>query len=453
MKTLIQRTLVALSAVLLTAIGASAVDFEVNGIYYNIVSDGVEVTSGSRNYTGDITVPAKVTYNAVEYDVVGVGKHAFLRNTNLTSATFEGPITYIGYEAFKECYALASVCHGGNIRTIGDGAFYKTDLTEFDFNDGLIEIGYGAFSKTKLTSFTIPETLKRLGSYALANTRIQNNIDIPPSVEVIGDFAFANTRIARINVPATVRYLGFRFAANCGFLTEVVLDCEVDAEPLVGDRGAYLSYNYYDYYPLLSDCRGLSSVKIFGNIRNIQGGAFIRVAIRELYLGKNIEVISESAFLDSSIQNIYFLSENPPIIGKYFRWWAYDFPYMTLPFEPDERYVSLNNATLKTNFLSGTVNVHIPQGSLQAYRSSELSSLMSINFIEDLPSASIDEIVADNDTEITVAEGRIIADGVVEVYAADGRMVGRGLCDDLPALTPGLYIVRTPSAAKKIIVR
>ena len=77
--------------------------FEVDGIYYNILSEDertVEVIrgSGSGRYEGDIVIPAEVTYDGGTYSV-----------------------TAIGYEAFGECSALTSVetvCHDDRWRCV-----------------------------------------------------------------------------------------------------------------------------------------------------------------------------------------------------------------------------------------------------------------------------------------------------------------------------------------------
>ena len=62
---------------------ATAHDFVVNGIYYNITSSAdktVEITfrgnycdEYSDEYSGDITIPQNVTYNGVTYSVTGIG--------------------------------------------------------------------------------------------------------------------------------------------------------------------------------------------------------------------------------------------------------------------------------------------------------------------------------------------------------------------------------------------
>lgn len=69
-------------------IPASAYEFTVDGIYYNVESLTdltCSVTSGDESYTGDIVIPDKVTY----------------KNKTLT-------VTEIGYGAFEGCSGLTS---------------------------------------------------------------------------------------------------------------------------------------------------------------------------------------------------------------------------------------------------------------------------------------------------------------------------------------------------------
>ena len=73
---------------LLCCVGtATAHDFEVDGIYYNITNDTnktVEVTcrgyyydSYDNEYTGSVVIPESVTYNGSTYSVTSIGGIAF----------------------------------------------------------------------------------------------------------------------------------------------------------------------------------------------------------------------------------------------------------------------------------------------------------------------------------------------------------------------------------------
>ena len=86
-----------LAALLLGNLAASAEDFEVDGIYYNITSETdltVEVTYRGTNsnsypdeYIGEVAIPGTATYNGNTYRVTSVGSSAFYGCKNLTAVT------------------------------------------------------------------------------------------------------------------------------------------------------------------------------------------------------------------------------------------------------------------------------------------------------------------------------------------------------------------------------
>lgn len=82
------RAILAAVIMLITTLPALAQDFEVNGIYYNIIdetSKTVEVTSGENKYSDSITIPSSVTYKGISYSVTQIGYASFCDCFNLTS--------------------------------------------------------------------------------------------------------------------------------------------------------------------------------------------------------------------------------------------------------------------------------------------------------------------------------------------------------------------------------
>ena len=92
----------------LFCINASAYNFEVGGIYYDITSSSdltVSVTyySYSDENSGSVVIPEKVTYNGKEYSVTSIGERAFYECSGLTSVTIPNSVTSIGSGAFYGC--------------------------------------------------------------------------------------------------------------------------------------------------------------------------------------------------------------------------------------------------------------------------------------------------------------------------------------------------------------
>ena len=119
---------------LMVATVAMAHDFEVGGIYYNILSEEektVEVTyrgnscsSYSNEYTGSVDIPSSVISNGITYAVTSIGRDAFYNCSGLTSVTIPNSVTSIGYSAFEDCTGLTSVTIPNSVSKIKNYAFY-----------------------------------------------------------------------------------------------------------------------------------------------------------------------------------------------------------------------------------------------------------------------------------------------------------------------------------------
>ena len=106
---------------------ARADPVEINGIYYNLVSKNegnfAEVTSRPENYSGDVVIPALVTYADIDYSVTSIGLAAFFSCTNLTSIIIPNSVTSIGRDAFYYSSGLSSITIPHSVTNIDDYAF------------------------------------------------------------------------------------------------------------------------------------------------------------------------------------------------------------------------------------------------------------------------------------------------------------------------------------------
>ena len=172
--------LAAVAAVLLlSAATASAHDFEVDGIYYNINSDGTSVSvtykgssfnSYANEYSSAVTIPASVTYSGRTYSVTSIGADAFDSCSGLTSVEIPNSVISIGNYAFRECSGLKSVSIGTSVTEIGQGAFaFCSGLTSVEIPNSVTSIGSSAFWKCySLISVEIPNSVTEISDDTFA---------------------------------------------------------------------------------------------------------------------------------------------------------------------------------------------------------------------------------------------------------------------------------------------
>ena len=152
---------------------ASAYDFQVDGIYYDINADEATVTvtnetgdSSGRSYSGEVIIPQSVAYNKKTYSVTSIGDEAFAHCYDLTSVTIPESVTTIGESAFYYCSGLTEVMIPNSVTSIGSEAFaYCNGLTSVTIGNSVTSIGNYAF--------VLCNGLESIKSYAT----------IPPAIE------------------------------------------------------------------------------------------------------------------------------------------------------------------------------------------------------------------------------------------------------------------------------
>lgn len=82
--------------------------------------------------------------------------------------TFEGTVSRIGENAFKECGCLESIVIPDVVVEIGEDAFEGcVNLKEVSLGNGVTSIGQGAFSYcTSLSEIVLPDALASIGDFA-----------------------------------------------------------------------------------------------------------------------------------------------------------------------------------------------------------------------------------------------------------------------------------------------
>jgi hypothetical protein len=133
-------------------------------------------------------------------------------------------ITTIGYGAFLDCYALAEIDIPGSVVRIESGAFRNCyTLSWVTLPEELEQLGQGVFDGcSSLEHIFLPDGLKRLPNAAFRNCASLYRITLPYSLVSIGDHALSGCAIQSIDLPDTLKTVGYGAFAGSG-LSEVFL--------------------------------------------------------------------------------------------------------------------------------------------------------------------------------------------------------------------------------------
>ena len=305
MKRNLQKTLLAI-ACLLCCITIYAHDFEVDGIYYNKLSDTeVEVTyQGVRyddyddEYIDEITIPENITYNETVYQVVSIGFQAFRDCKNLISIFIPNSVTSIKSRAFYACSKLRNVTLSNKITEILDETFYQAGIRSLTIPEGVQTIEGYAFQYSSLKSITLPSTLRTIGARAFDHTSLES-IVIPDGVKGIsmGTFGYCQNLVS-IYFPKSITQIDDYALESCTSLKELYI--EATTPPYVYSntfKGAFLSEPIL-YVPKnsIEDYKSANYWKSFKSIQAIKEPDVIATSLTldnevlEMYIGDAVQL-------------------------------------------------------------------------------------------------------------------------------------------------------------------
>ncbi|MBR5860089.1 MAG: leucine-rich repeat domain-containing protein, partial [Bacteroidaceae bacterium] len=250
---------------------ATAHNFVVNGIYYNILSTQdktVEVTYKGNSYYGcedrymdNVVIPEKVTYNGSTYKVTGIGDEAFRACLLLKSIQMPNSIEFIDDYAFSGCSGLKSIELSSSVTTIGWEAFASCkSLTSIEIPDGVTTIKDFAFRDCYgFKSIKIPNTVTYIGSGVFSDCNSLENVEFSNSVTYIGSAVFFGcTSLTNFEIPSTLTSTGYEMFAACSNLVSVSIPNSITRIE----------------YKTFSSCTSLASVEIPSSVTSIGGLAF-----------------------------------------------------------------------------------------------------------------------------------------------------------------------------------
>ena len=345
-----QKLIILLLALIMSAaaVAEEVYDFDVNGIYYKILENGNEVSVTYRNYsysshtayyesdyTGDVVIPATVTFNGKTFQVTEIGDHAFYRCESLTSITIPSCVTAIRWDAFDFCTGLTRVnitdiaawcninCDSNplsyaqhlflngeevtelvipeGITVIRNNAFSQCiGLTSVTIENSVTTIGNNAFEDcTGLTSVSIGNSVTEIGQVAFDGCTSLVNVTLGNSVKSISNHAFAGcTSLQSINIPNSVTHIGVCAFYGCAGLKSAT----------IGNSVTTLSVSAFQ------GCQCLTSIDIPNSVTEIGMNAFYGCSgLTSVSMGNSVTAIGKDAFMNApAIATVTCMATTPP---------------------------------------------------------------------------------------------------------------------------------------------
>lgn len=440
-----------LSIIALSLFGltVNAYDFMVNGIAYNINSDGntvtvtYEVNSSGAHYIdepeGQLTIPSSVSYNGKSYTVTSIGNSSFAWCRKITSVILPNTLIDVGAGAFSHCSSLKVISFGGQEKTIDGSAFTYTDVENIIIPNSVTTIGNYAFEGCKsLKKVVIGEGVTYIGFYAFRDCNHADELVVGKSLSGTGyagalpgarnvtwkamDFENKNGTSTLIN---GVEHLqindGVKRLPNC-FVSAVELDINIPESVQIIGNNAFSSIQKINETLIISasvseigseafkSCGGLTSL-IVPNAE-IGESAFMNTPhLLHVTLGPGVNKIGDRAFYSAVYVN-----------------GAYTYLNSLHNQNPEPQQINSNVFNRETY---QNCTLYVPSGSVSKYKSAQGWQLFRNIVGED---SGIEDIVSD---KLNCVE--------IERYAVDGCLLS----------TPqsGINIVRySDGSVRKVLV-
>lgn len=263
-------------------------------------------------YRGDIVIPATVSYEGVEYNVIRINQYAFEYCEELSSVVIPNSVTYIAPSAFHGCTALTSVAIPNSVTQIGSSAFQDcTGLVKVSLTDGLERIDPSAFAYcTSLTSLFIPKSVKSIWGTTAGYQNYVKGISIITGCKKLTSIVVDkenSTYDSRDDCNAIIETASNKLIAGCGksiipqgvkYLSiEAFQGCE-ELESLYFPSSFVVDPTEWSFGMNFSGCINLRSITVDENNPCIDSrdncNAIIQTATDKLILGCKETVIPNS---------------------------------------------------------------------------------------------------------------------------------------------------------------
>ena len=190
---------------------------KIQNITQLIVEDGVTTLGDDILYYG-------------YYDYSSDESHSF--DSDLREVKLPDGLTYIGKRAFCGSPKLIEVKIPSTVTKIEQSAFSEcAGLTEIELPPQLEEIGtYSFYGCSGLTKITIPSSVKTIRGGAFQNCTNLESVTLSEGILEIGTEAFRRTKLKSLNIPKSVKKLGYYIVRDCFHVAHITIEAPSQLE-------------------------------------------------------------------------------------------------------------------------------------------------------------------------------------------------------------------------------
>ena len=457
----------------------------------------------SVKYIGSYAFGYCYNIKTLTYNTDAFNPSTIINNSNLETVVIGDAVTIIPYCAFYNCSNLQSVTLGNSVESIGDYAFYNcSNLTSIDLPESVTYIGPDAFTGTKvpaedlkmkiaktqeiidgviykvagssvtvtgyskesnITNVTIPATVTidevtypvtSIASKAFANNLNLKSVTIGNNVTTIGESAFSNCRrIESIDIKSSSVTIGDKAFRGCHAAQTVYLPSTVKS---VGTE-AFMFVKNIEYHGSI-DQEPWRALTVNGYVEGDYVYADASKTTLTGYFGDGgdieipygVETIGQYSFFESLGLTSVNIPSTVISIGKGAFSNCHDLESVFVP-----NSVVMVSADAFCACEGSTIYCQFPEKPAQWSSKWNYQQGGSVvwNSITD-----IDESAADG-VNIYTTDKKIVGENATDdilVYNAMGILIGRDAINrvrtEIPVNAPGVYIVKTGSNVKRVVV-
>lgn len=201
---------------------AMASDFvTVDGFKFLVDTDKDEATLLANDYSGEVVVPEKVTFEGKDYPVTTFGPNCFGRN--VLKVTIPLSVRTISDYCFQNA-GIEEIKLPSSLTELGAECFKGSLLKEIEIPSSITSIGGSCFrSCQKLKKVNLPNSLSCIPIYCFDSCYRLEDIVIPSSITYIDSYAFRDCNLSSIVLPESLEYLGQYDVFGGNPMDEIVL--------------------------------------------------------------------------------------------------------------------------------------------------------------------------------------------------------------------------------------